>query len=105
MTWDQRNLADTVHAIRRQDMARSRCSVWRPKAYIYWRVDEDGPAPREATHTNYHEWTDRRGGLTKGARCRHCRKTLAQIMVPFDEVYPPPAGSDHHLAVALRTGR
>lgn len=108
MPWDQLNLANTVRAHGGSGLARSRCTVWRPKRFPpYWvahHLAEDGPPPIEATHTNYHEWSDHRGGLTKGARCLHCRKTLRETMAAADEVYGVDEGSADHLARALRTG-
>lgn len=87
------------------DLVRSRCAVWRPKGPLYWRCfSDDGPPQREDVCQNYHEWSDRRGGLTKGAHCIHCGNTLAETMRQADEVYGVEDGSDEHLARALRTG-
>lgn len=63
MTWDERNLANTVHAYRRT----LPCAVARPQKYP--------PHFDPRATTNYHEW---RGG----DRCVWCHKTRAQVREP-----------------------
>ena len=52
-------------------MATTKCSVWRPKKYVFMSRD-DPWATREDFESNHHEW--RKNGET----CDHCGLTRAE---------------------------
>lgn len=72
MTYDHRNLAETVHA--RTVAHRSPCAVGRVKTDpLYARLAAEDHDPSHLID-NAHQW---RGGTV----CLNCGKTLAQVMV------------------------
>jgi hypothetical protein len=73
MMYDHRNLAYTVHG-RKPQFETTRCTV----------VRQQKP-PYSHQTTDYHEWSDRAGGL-KGGTCIHCHKQLTEVRV---RIKPP----------------
>lgn len=106
MTWNERNLANTIQGVARQGRRRAPCNVPRPKAqYIYARIAEDEEDPEERRRILFdtaHSWSDRSGGM-RGGICTRCGKSVAEIMVDA-EPEEITEGSDAHLERAVRTG-
>lgn len=96
------NLCPTVEGRVRYET--TRCSVWRPKKFPPYFVQEAQylglPVDREDAETNYHEWSDHAGGL-QGGTCIHCGKTLKECRVRINPKTGEPVRRAGGLARAI----
>lgn len=93
MSYDQRNLANTVKPSGWRGTGRiDWCRAW----YFNEQLVKMGFRP------NPHSWWTGKPG-SPDQRCHGCRKTRRELMIP-KAPYVAPSGSDAHLERALRSG-